>query len=51
MIFVAKINKFLQPTFAYCLFIPKHTSGELITILKLPEILILELCLIFFENA
>jgi hypothetical protein len=34
MIFVAKNNYFLQPAFAYCLFISKRTSGELITILS-----------------
>jgi hypothetical protein len=28
---------------------PKQTSGELITVLQLAEILILELCLFFFK--
>jgi hypothetical protein len=51
MIFLAKIIRFLQPTFAYYLLISKHTSSELIAILQLTEIFNLELCLFFFVNA
>jgi hypothetical protein len=42
---------FLFPTAAFYLFMPKCTSGELITILYLSEIFILEICLFFFVNA
>jgi hypothetical protein len=32
------------------LFMPKYIHGELITILYLSEVVIIELCLIFFVN-
>jgi hypothetical protein len=41
---------FMWPTSVCGLFMPKYTSGELITILYLSEVSILELCLIFFVN-
>jgi hypothetical protein len=41
MIFLAKNNQVLQPTFAHCLVMPKHTSGELIIVLQLKKYLFL----------
>jgi hypothetical protein len=41
MIFVAKNNYAFVPTSAYCFFMPKYTSGELITILYLEMYLFL----------
>jgi hypothetical protein len=42
-----KINIVLCSTSGYNLFMPKYTSSELIMILYLPEIFILDLCLVF----
>jgi hypothetical protein len=51
MIFVAKNNYIFGPTSTCGLFMPKCTSGELITILYLSEVFNLELCLVFFVNG
>jgi hypothetical protein len=50
MIFVAKNIYFLCPTCACCLVMPNHTSGELIMIFGLSEIIILNLCMFSFVN-